>query len=170
MENMNWIKELVRAEQQLEESGMVDVSLGFNDEATLAKDTLDYLNNLKTQFVDMANFFNEMKPSALGRIKVYGIAQTQADFMLFRNGFKMIFSMKAPGLISIRINFIGTSHIPTSNLMPGANQASNGTEEHMIEAKWGAFGELFWTYRNVPVKSEYVVRYHMTLFVKESAK
>jgi hypothetical protein len=43
-------------------------------------------------------------------------------------------------------------------------------DEHLIDARWGAFGELFWTYKNVPVKEEFIVRHHMTLFIKESAK
>ncbi len=169
MEKVSWIKELVKAEQQMEESGLVDMSFGFEPEKMLFSETVQFLLELKTEFVDASTSFNELKPSAIGRIKIYGIAKTHADFMLFRNGFKMIFSIKAPGQISIRFNFIGTNYIPT----PGSetpNHASSVMDEHIIEAKWGAFGEIIWSYQSLPIKLEHMVRHYMTLFIKESSK
>lgn len=169
MEKISWIKELVKAEQQMEESGLVDMSFGFEPETILVTETVQFLLALKTEFVDASSTFNELKPSALGRIKIYGIAKTHADFMLFRNGFKMIFSLKTPGQLSIRFNFIGTNYIPT----PGSESqtaATNVMDEHIVEAKWGAFSELIWTYQGLPVKMEYMVRHYLTLFIKESSK
>ncbi|MFP5519687.1 MAG: hypothetical protein ACLGGX_07270 [Bdellovibrionia bacterium] len=169
MENISWIKELVKAEQQMEETGMVDMSFGWDPAKALLQESIQFLLNIKTDFVDSASSFNELKPSALGRIKIYGIAKTHADFMLFRNGFKMIFSLKAPGQISIRFNFIGTNFIPT----PGNPESNNNTsvmDEHLLEAKWGPFGEIIWTYQGQPFKAEYMVRHYITLFIKESSK
>jgi len=173
MEKISWIKELVKAEQQMEESGMVDMSFGFDPERVLVTETVQFLLALKTEFVDASTSFNELKPSALGRIKIYGIAKTHADFMLFRNGFKMIFSLKAPGQISVRFNFIGTNYIPTPGAgapehTPAAN--ANVMDEHIVEARWGAFEELTWTYKGQPVKLEFMVRHYLTQFIKESAK
>ncbi len=170
MEKISWIKELVKAEQQMEESGLVDMSFGFDADKILVHETIQFLLALKTEFVDSSTSFNELKPSAIGRIKIYGIAKTHADFMLFRNGFKMIFSLKAPGQISIRFNFIGTNYIPAQGTQEVAQSASNIMDEHIVEAKWGAFGELIWTYQNLPVKLEYMVRHYLTLFIKESSK
>lgn len=167
MEKISWIKELVNAEQQMEESGMVDMTYGYDADRMLAQETLQFLLQLKTEFVDASSAFNELKSSPLGRVKVYGIAKTHADFMLFRNGFKMIFSLKAPGEISIRFNFIGSNPIPT----PGAESMGNTLmEEQLVQAKWGPFGELIWTYQGLPIKLEYMVRHYMTLFLKESSK
>lgn len=169
MEKINWIKDLVKAEQQMEESGLVDMTYGYDQDRLLAQETLTFLLQLKTEFVDASSAFNELKPSPLGRIKVYGIAKTHADFMLFRNGFKMIFSLKAPGQISIRFNFIGTNFIPT----PGNEGGASGTglmDEQLVEAQWGPFGEIQWTYQGRPVKLEYMVRHYMTHFLRESAK
>ena len=169
MEKISWIKDLVKAEQQMEESGLVDMSFGFDADKILVSESIQFLLALKTEFVDASTMFNELKPSALGRIKIYGIAKTHADFMLFRNGFKMIFSLKAPGQISVRFNFIGTNYIPT----PGTETqtaATNVMDEHIVEAKWGAFGELIWTYQNQPVKTEFMVQHYLTMFIKESSK
>lgn len=171
MERISWIKELVKAEQQMEESGMVDMSFGFDPERVLVTETVEFLLALKTAFVDSSNSFNDLKPSALGRIKIYGIAKTHADFMLFRNGFKMIFSLKAPGQISIRSNFIGTNYIPTPGMAePVPAQSASAMEENIVEAKWAAFEELVWTYKGQPLKLEYMVRHYLTQFIRESAK
>ncbi|MBX2988622.1 MAG: hypothetical protein KF802_12060 [Bdellovibrionaceae bacterium] len=168
MEKITWIKDLVKSEQQMEESGLIDMSYGYDANRVLAQETLQFLLQLKTEFVDSASAFNELKPSPLGRVKVYGIAKTHADFMLFRNGFKMIFTLKAPGQIGVRFNFIGTNYIPA----PGnETQAGNQLmEEQLVEAKWGPFGEVIWTFQGQPIKFEYMVRHYMTLFLRESAK
>ena len=88
-ENKTWIRELVSADEQIEKSVMIDMNLGLDTQRILVNETITFLLKLKADFADAAGNFNEMKPSALGRIKIYGIAKTHADFMLFRNGYKM---------------------------------------------------------------------------------
>lgn len=169
MDKISWITDLIKAEEQMEESGIVDFSIGFDPEKNLGQETISFLNSIKSEFIDSATTFNDLKASTLGRIKIYGIAKTHADFMLFRNGFKMIFTLVQPGIISIRFNFIGSNFVPT----PGANPQSSANaimEENHIEAKWGAFGEVSWTYQGQPINVAHLVRHYLTLFIKESAK
>lgn len=168
-DRIGWIRELVKSEEQMEESGIVDMGTGVDTERMLVQETLNYLQLLKTEFIESATAFNELKASPLGRIKIYGIAKTHADFMLFRNGFKMIFSMKAAGQISIRFNFIGPNYIP-SQIPSVHNTAAPMMEEHVLEAKFGPFQDLQWMFENQPVKTQSVVKHHLTLFIKESAK
>lgn len=170
MDKISWIKDLVRAEQEMEESGMIDFSAGFNPQKLLAEESLHFLNDLKVAFVDSVTTFNQLKGSPLGRIKVYGISNTEADFMLFRNGFKLIFGLKKPGTISIRFHYVG------ANMMPNAMTANKETSpemeqgEEMLIAKWGPFGDLVWTYNEQPLKIDFLVRYYISRFIKESAK
>ena len=96
MTELNWLKELVRFEQDLEESGMVDFSAGFDPNKELIIQSVRFMNDLKEKFVDYASTFNELKGGAIGGIKIYGISNTQADFMLFRNGYKLIDEEPAP--------------------------------------------------------------------------
>jgi hypothetical protein len=168
-DRIGWIRDLVRAEEQMEESGMVDMGTGPDDRQTLMQESLQYLQHLKTEFIEAASAFNELKASPLGRIKIYGIAKTHADFMLFRNGFKMIFSLKDAGQISIKFNFIGPNYTPsqTPSLM---NTASTMMEENLLEARLAPFHELQWCYKGEPTKMANVVKYHLTLFIKESTK
>ena len=169
MSKLDWVKDLVRAEEQMEETGMVDLSIGFDNDRTLVQETLKYLQQLKNEFIEAATTFNEIKASALGRIKIYGIAKTQGDFMLFRNGFKMIFSLQAPGQIAIRFNFMGPGFTPST--MPTPSSAPQTLmEEHLLTARKGPFGELIWTFRDQEIQLLHVVRYHLTLFIKESTK
>lgn len=171
MDQISWIRELVKAEEQMEETGVVDLSVGIDSEKALVNESVRYLTNLKNKFIEASVAFNELKASALGRLKIYGIAKTPADFMLFRNGYKMIFSLSAPGEISIRFNFLGPGgHIPTQIPTASSSTASSLLEEHLLKAQIGAFGDLKWTFRDQTIDLEHVIRYHMTLFIKESAK
>ncbi len=168
MDKLTWIKELVRAEQNMEESGVVDFNSGFDPQTILMTESIDFLNTLKSVFVEASSSFNQLKGSSVGRIKIYGISNTNADFMLFRNGFKLIFSLREPGVTGIRFHYVGAGFVQ----VPAASENGGPTpgEEDFLIARWGAFGDLVWTYHDQPVKIDYLVRYYMTRFIRESAK
>ena len=182
IDRLSWIRDLVMMEERMEESGLVDMNLGYDNDRVLATETLRFLEQLKEAMIDATNTFNEMKSLPLGRIKVYGIAKTQADFMLFRNGFKMIFTLKQPGVIGIRFNFLGPNHYMTQapsmipqkpGSDPMASQGAGATslmEENLLIAKKGAFQELIWTFQDAPINVGAMIRYHLSLFIRESAK
>lgn len=166
MEKMHWVRELVIAEQQMEESGVVDFSAGFDPSADVKASTVEFMNDLKSLFIESASVFNQLKGSTLGNIKIYGISKTPADFMLFRNGYKLIFSIKKAGLIGVRFNQIGSSFLPGQSTEDESSQSS----EDYLKAAWGAFGELKWTYNDQLINLAYLVRYYMSRFVRESSK
>jgi hypothetical protein len=140
IDKLGWIKELVRAEQQMEEKGVIDFDYGFDPAHLLATQSLSFIKLVKESFVEAASSFNQLKGSAVGRVKIYGISNTDADFMLFRNGLKLIFSLKEPGVIGIRYQFVGAPSLGVA-ANPDAAGATAGEEEFLL-AKWGAFGEL----------------------------
>jgi len=166
MAKLDWVRDLVRAEQQLEASDMVDFDIGFDGKRLMEDATHQFLEKLKENFVDYASTFNQMKGVSIGNIKIYGIANTQADFMLFRNGVKLIFSMKQPGVISIRTSVASGFYAGQS----GTDVAS-ATDEDIIESQWGAFNEVFWTHRKLKIDNpENMVRYYLSRFIRESAR
>ncbi|MEK6774947.1 MAG: hypothetical protein AABY64_13480 [Bdellovibrionota bacterium] len=167
-EKTNWIKELVNAEQKVEDTGMIDLNPHVDQQRVLAHETLQYLLNLKVEFYDASNIYNELKTSPLGRVKVYGVAHTHADFMLFRNGYKMLFTLKAPGLISIRMNFIGANMIPTPGTMEQNQNSTKVMEEVLLEAQLGPFNEVTWTYQSRAFNTMNLVRHYLSLFLRES--
>jgi len=183
MERLNWIRDLVKSEERMEETGVVDMSIGFDNDKTLALETMNFLEKLKNEMIDAANSFNELKASPLGRIKIYGIAKTQADFMLFRNGYKMIFSFRQPGTVSIRFNFLGPNQYLPSQMpniiengsgaqamSPAASASGQLMEENLVIARRGPFQELQWTFQDQKIDFTSMVKYHLTLFIRESAK
>lgn len=170
-DRLGWIKELVRAEQRMEESGVIEFGPAFDPAQILISESVAFMNELKVVFVDAASAFNQLKGSSLGRVKIYGIANTHADFMLFRNGFKLIFSLKEPGAVSVRFHYVGAGFQPAgSAVSPGAGATTQTSEEDLLIARWGAFGDLNWTYQEQAIKTDYLVRYYLTRFVRESAK
>ncbi|MCC7404351.1 MAG: hypothetical protein IT288_08130 [Bdellovibrionales bacterium] len=166
MDKLQWIKDLVLAEQQMEESGVVDFTAGFDPHNDVEMATIEFMNDLKAAFVESAAAFNQLKGSAVGTVKIYGISKTKSDFMLFRNGYKLIFSLRKPGLIGVRFNQIGSSFMPgQESEVPAA-----GGKEDLLKAAWGAFGELKWTYNEQVINLDYLVRYYLSRFIKESSK
>ncbi len=168
VEKIQWLKDLAKAEEQMEDSGLVDISIGQDLDRAMARETLQFLLQMKTEFIDFATAYNELKKSPLGRVKVYGIARTHGDFMLFRNGFKMIFSLKAPGQITAKFQFMGSQWVPQTG--ESANQGTELMAEQMLEAKWGAFQDVSWTFQNQPIRLESMVRFYFLRFIRESAK
>ncbi len=166
-----WIRELAKIEQQMEESGVVDAHFAQDFERRLSLETHQLIQKIREEITEYATLFNEYKNSPVGRLKIYGIANTYVDFMLFRNGYKMVFSAKSPGVISIRFNFLA----PSGNLVAlpsGGIQATNGPamEEILLEAKPGAFEAIHWFTQDQKVEKSEVAKYHFTLFVRESSR
>ena len=174
MENQ-WIKDLVIAEQEREQSGLVDISPETEVQRVMTLETHEFLEDMKIAFVKTASSFNELKDSSLGSLKVYGIARTKADFMLFRNGYKLIFFFKHPGQI-----FISFQHITTTFKAPVNHNEKEGGEtttttsstnnETILTAQWGAFGHLNWSYQGHPIKIDALVKYYLSQFIRESGQ
>lgn len=162
---MNWIKELVEAELKMEESGIIDVSPTIDQDKLLDAESILFMNKLKDLFIDHTAVYNKMRGASVGGVKIYGISKTRADFMLFRNGYKLFFSLKRPGIIAARMQHNGTEILSSQ---PEALESIG--QEDLIEARLGAFNEVIWTHLEQPVNLEYLGKYYFTRFVKESTK
>ena len=165
MSQLDWIKELVLAEQKMEETGLVDLS-SVDHDRFLEEQTLEYLRDIKTAFIETSSAFNQMKGSTLGTVKIYGISNTKADFMLFRNGFKLIFSFRRPGEIEIYRTLMGSHFLAN----PMGESDPLAQDKDVLKAQWGAFADLNWFYKNMPVRIDYLIRHYFTRFIRESAK
>lgn len=166
MTSMDWIKELVLAEQKMEEAGVVDLR-PTDHEKLLEEHTVDFLKEIKTQFIETASAFNQLKSSQVGTVKIYGISGTEADFMLFRNGFKLIFSLRRPGEIEIYYSLIGSHFLQNQKSEASEAQAE---ERDVLRAERGAFDELRWSYKGLPLQLDYLTRHYFSRFVQESTK
>jgi hypothetical protein len=142
MKNFDWIKGLVEAERRMEETGIIDITALQDENHDLQEKTQEFLRTLKELFVDYTTAFNNLKNSTLGTVKIYGISNTITDFMLFRNGYKLLFSAIAPGRIVMSFQNQTTSFLPQTGI-----NFNNPALEEYLEGAVGPFGELRWTYR-----------------------
>ena len=157
----NWVKTLVHQEEQMEKTGKISTASPFApSQEELQEHTAEFLKQLRTAFTQHISFFNQLK-GYMGSIRIYGITGTLADFMLFRNGYKMIFSMKEAGWIAIRFSNMDA-------LLPGQEE-QNRPSDH-LKGVWGAFGELKWTHQGKDIRMDYLIRHYMTHFVKQSLR
>lgn len=157
----NWIKNLVREEDQMESTGQISILQSKFSNEELQEHTIEFLKQLRTAFTQSISFFNQLK-GYNGSIRIYGIADTDSDFMLFRNGYKLIFFMKQAGLIGIRF-----AH--TEAMLPGQEEPPPRPTD-FIKGVWKPYGELQWTNNDQPIRIDFLVRYYTTLFVKQSIR
>src|SRR5665213_2494192 len=146
MKNLEWVKDLVEAERRMEESGIIDLSAMPDETRDLKDKTNEFLKVIKENFMDYATAFNNLKNSTVGSVKIYGISNTVADFMLFRNGYKLLFSAIEAGRIGINFQTGSAQFLHSqgqANFAPG--------HEEFLDAKYGPFGEMTWNYRGTPV-------------------
>jgi hypothetical protein len=165
LDKSSWLKELIDYELQREQSGVIGQTFGQELDNQIAESTLEFTSELKQEFQDAVDIFNDLSQSNMTKIKLYTIAKTHGDFMLFRNGFKLIFAIKQPGQISVRLNFMATQS-------PTAIAAKEKTiaAEDIIEIKQGVFGELYWAFKGQRINMQYLIRHYMTRFINESLK
>ena len=158
----NWIKNLAHQEEQVDKTGQIPYSNPSStpSEEELREHTVEFLKQLRVAFTQSISFFNQLK-GYMGSIRIYGITGREADFMLFRGGSKMIFSMKEAGLIMVRFSSLETS-------LPGQEHSHHPAD--YIKGVWGAFGELKWTYNNQAIRIDYLIRHYMTHFARSSLR
>ena len=167
MNQMEWIQELIDSENKILESGIVDVNPEYKKQRLVVKSTLDLLHSLKDKFTEVTQLYNELKPTPQSKIKIYSIAQTHSDFMLFRNGYKMIFTMNEPGVIDIRFNFIGSQLISSIHSIE-SKVNSKIFDDQKLQVQVKPFEQITWTFNGAEFNVDYLVKFYLNLFVRES--
>src|SRR3954447_14456969 len=92
-----WIHELARAEVHPDAEKLLQLGRSFDPQQLVEESTIDFLTELREQFNEHSRIFNAYSEngSRFQDVKVYAVAQTAADFMLFRSQIKLIFSNSA---------------------------------------------------------------------------
>lgn len=172
-----WLEELAGAEIEIEKTGQMDVFNYLSEEKILKDHSISFLNQLRTLFQDYATHFNQLRKDSRQTIKVYGIANTESDFLVFRNGLKLVITYSKPGQIEISFHTLsggmyaplqrktgkGRGNIPQP---PGEIQRQSGD---LLNVELGPFNEAHWTFQEIPVTPSALVRFYLTEFIKNSA-
>ncbi len=148
---------LALEERRMEREGVVDFSNTYRKQELLKLNTIEYAKLLQAQFRREIELFNEARRSASSSIQLYRVSKTEADFMLFRNGVKLVVSATQSGRVNFAFNqYMGQVHAPSHS------------PQMEIEAQWGSLDQLVWTYRGEKIDAKDLVRYFLTEFVKQS--
>jgi hypothetical protein len=166
-----WIHELARAEIHPDAEKLLQLGKNFDPQQLVEESTIDFLTELREYFGEFARVFNSYSENG-GRfqdMKVYSVTQTAADFMLFRNQIKLIFSNSAHGVIQISF----AQHKRGALAIDGLDQKSLNTPGHPISgqsqdllAQVGPFRDIFWTFQGEKIIPDQVSKFYFAEFAK----
>lgn len=167
-----WIHELARAEIHPDAEQLLQLGRSFNPQQLVEESTIDFLTELREHFNEFARIFNGYSEGGtrFQEIKVYSIAQTAADFMIFRNQIKLIVANAAHGVIQLSF----AQHIRGALAVDGQvqNQAGGGAQQsgssvgqsQDLLAQVGPFRDVYWTYQGEKVSPEQVAKFCFSEF------
>jgi hypothetical protein len=156
---MPWAAELAHTERRMERLGEVEYSTSFKKQEMLKTQTSEFMAVLRHEFARQIETFNQARQSGAQAVHLYRITNTEQDFMLFRNGVKLVVSGQRSGRVLFAFNqFLGQIYASTQN------------PNFELEAQWNAFEQLVWTYRGDRVQLQDIIRFFLSEFVRQSYK
>ena len=172
-----WIESLASQEIEMEKTGQMDVFSHLNEEKILEDHAYSFLSDLRELFQRCADHFNQFRKDSRQTIKVYGIANTKADFLVFRNGVKLVVSYSKPGQVEISFHTLsGGLYAPMQSRVasgkgkiprpPGSLAEQVGD---LFNVELGPFNEARWTFQGIKTTVPALVRFYLTEFIKNSA-
>lgn len=159
--DMDWVHELAKNELNPEAANIFNTVNQFDPRQIIEESTMQFLEELRELFTAYARVFNGYSDAnnKFSDIKIYGITNTAADFMLFRNNVKLVFANSAHGIISATFTQHSADQIARD---PAKKQNQD------IIAQLGPFLDVTWTYQGEKVNPLRLVKYYMVEFVKAS--
>ncbi len=161
-----WIENLALEEINMDESGVVSFNDHLNPAFQLEESSINFMNKLRDLFEIYVHKFNEYRGEN-NTIKIFKIANTINDFMVYRNSLRLIFARKADDLISVGFLANGKD-IFSARVNDG--QSHGAAQLHEIRAHIGPFNQITWRFENEEVDCDALVRHYLSEFIKLSAR
>jgi hypothetical protein len=158
--NNGWIHELARAEASPEADALYQINRVSAPGQAIEESTVDFLTDLRAYFQEYVRLFNSMSESGkkYSEIKIFNLTQGAADFMLYRNGIKLIVANTTQGVIQISYD----KHV-VAGTASGDGMVPQSEE---LLAQLGAFGSVHWMYRSERVESEQTSKHFFAEFTR----
>lgn len=166
-----WIHELAKAEDHPDAESLLHLGRGFDPQQLIEENTIDFLMELRECFNEFARVFNGYSEGGVRfqEIKIYSVAQTAADFMIFRNQIKLVVANTAHGVIQLSF----AQHIRGTLAVDGQIQGVAGSSQSQLSdgaqellAQVGPFRDVFWTFQGEKVTPDQVARFYFAEFVR----
>lgn len=169
-ENISWIHELAKSEINPDANNVLHSLSELDPKALVEESAIEVLHTLRDIFNDYARAFNSYSENGnrYNDVKVYGITNTAADFMVFRNSVKLVFSNNTHGIINISISNHGTNSmfVNGATISNGNSPFTNQSKD--LIAQLGPFLDVSWTYQGEKIELERLAKYYFVEFTKIS--
>ncbi len=165
--NTGWLHELARAEVHPDAEKLLQLGAALDPHQQVEESTIDFLSDLREQLTEFSRVFNNY--SEAGKVfqetKVYSAAQTAADFMIFRNQVKLMFSNTAHGVIQISFS----RHSRGNMVVDGQLHTDGGLgQPQELLAQVGPFRDVHWTFQSEKVTPDQVAKFYFAEFIRAS--
>jgi hypothetical protein len=165
-----WIHELARVELNPEAESILGSPSSFDPRISVEESTLEFQSRLQELIQNYSKVFNAFSDSGkrYADVKVFPLAQTASDFMLFRNQTKLVISKSAHGVIEISYSAHQRGVIPTvpQGSQQGAGATTTQFPRHEIVADVGPFFDVRWMYHDREVTPEQVAKFFFADFIR----
>jgi hypothetical protein len=167
-----WIHDLAKAELHPDAERLLQLNRNFDPQQLVEESTVNFLAELREQFNECIRLFNSYSDSGakFNEIKIYNVAQTAADFMMFRNSIKLVVANTAHGVVNVsfaqhvRTNLAIDGHDPTSSTPVSAPVLMGASQD--ILAQVGPFRDVYWTYLGERVSAEQIAKFYFAEFAR----
>ena len=171
---LHWIHELVNGELRPESEHVSENS--FDPQQIVEESTIEFLAILKGTLTEYSRAFNGYSEGGtrFQDIKVYALAQSAADFMVFRSNVKLLISNIAHGVIQLsfiqhfRGNISVDGQVQKTGTVAQIPPPSTPAQSQELVAQIGPFRDVFWTFRGEKVTAEQVGKFYFIEFAKST--
>ncbi len=170
-----WIHDLVKGELHPDAEKLLQLGKEFDPQQKVEEDTVEFLTELKTAFTEYARIFNAFSENSarFQEAKVYSVAQTAADFMIYRNQIKLVVANVAHGVIQLSF----AHHTRTTLMVDGQTHGAGATanpgfsptpQAQELLAQVGPFRDVHWTYQGERITAQQVAKFYFAEFIRAS--
>jgi hypothetical protein len=163
-----WIHELARAEVHPEAEHLLNLGSSSDPQQVVEESAVNFLTELREAFQQNVRVFNSYSEGGarFSEVKLYSIAQSAADFMIFRNQIKLVVTNVSHGVIQLIFN----QHLRGNFGVDGQYQAQDSRSEAPASAELiaqiGPFRDVHWTFRGEKVSAEQVAKFYFAEFAR----
>jgi len=170
-----WIHELARRELIPEADAVLGLGATTDTQQLVEESAIELLTDLREQLTQYIRSFNSYSESAsrFQEIKIYTLANTAADFMLFRNQVRLVFANTSHGVIQISFSqhrgglsqSESASSIGISSSTSGAGIPVTSAE---LLAQVSPFRDVYWTFQGEKVSAEQIAKFYFGEFCRST--
>lgn len=160
--NTQWIHDLARAETHPEADKLMSESSAYDPNRRIQEATHEFMQEVKEAFTEYSRAFNAYSENGtkFADLKIYSVAQTECDFMLFRNQLKLVVSNISHGVIS----FSFSKHIKSHYV--GTESEKEFPPAQELLAELGPFRDVKWMFRGQHVEAYQVAKFYFAEFLR----